>query len=291
MTEAILEQVINGLMMGSIYVLVALGMVLIYGVMHVVNFAHGVLFTVGGYLAHFFYARVMDSYLLAILLSMASLAVIGIALERGVFRPLSGNLRNQVIASLGLILAIENLVVALWGPNALQFRVASTEILVSVGALRFSVHHLGIIVVTLAMVMLLGLFLKFTRFGTAIRATSQSSEAALVVGIPVERVHVVTFAIGTMLAALGGALIGPLFLVFPQMGDVPLVKGLAAILLGGMGSVAGAVVGGMILGVVESVSTLFLPTDYRDSIAFMVMVAILLVRPQGLFGLRMRGED
>ena len=291
MTEAILEQVINGLMMGSIYVLVALGMVLIYGVMHVVNFAHGVLFTVGGYLAHFFYARVLDSYLLAILLSMASLAVIGIALERGVFRPLAGNLRNQVIASLGLILAIENQVVALWGPNALQFRVATTEILVAVGALRFSVHHLGIIVITLAMVALLGVFLKVTRFGTAIRATSQSSEAAMVVGIPVERVHVATFAIGTMLAALGGALIGPLFLVFPQMGDVPLVKGLAAILLGGMGSVAGAVVGGMILGVVESVSTLFLPTDYRDSIAFMVMVAILLVRPQGLFGLRMRGED
>jgi len=142
-----------------------------------------------------------------------------------------------------------------------------------------------------AMVALLGVFLKFTRFGTAIRATSQSREAAMVVGIPVKRVHWSTFAIGTMLAALGGALIGPLFLVFPQMGDVPLIKGLAGILLGGMGSVPGAVAGGMIIGVVESVSTLFLPTDYRDSIAFMVMVAILLVRPQGLFGVRMRGED
>jgi len=281
MTDAILEQTLNGLMMGSIYVLVALGMVLIYGVMQVVNFAHGVLFTAGGYLAHFFYTRVLDSYPLAILLSMVSLAAIGIATERGVFRPLSGNLRNQVIASLGLILAIENLVVALWGPNALQFKVPTTEMLVSVGELRFSVHHLGIIVITLAMVALLGLFLKFTRFGTAIRATSQSREAAMVVGIPVERVHWSTFAIGTMLAALGGALIGPLFLVFPQMGDVPLVKGLAGILLGGMGSVPGAVVGGMIIGVVESVSTLYLPTDYRDSIAFLAMVAILLVRPQG----------
>ena len=291
MTDAILEQTLNGLMMGSIYVLVALGMVLIYGVMQVVNFAHGVLFTAGGYLAHFFYTRVLDSYPLAILLSMVSLAAIGIATERGVFRPLSGNLRNQVIASLGLILAIENLLVALWGPNALQFKVPTTEMLVSVGELRFSVHHLGIIVITLAMVALLGLFLKFTRFGTAIRATSQSREAAMVVGIPVERVHWSTFAIGTMLAALGGALIGPLFLVFPQMGDVPLVKGLAGILLGGMGSVPGAVVGGMIIGVVESVSTLYLPTDYRDSIAFLAMVAILLARPQGIFGVRMRGED
>jgi branched-chain amino acid transport system permease protein len=100
-----------------------------------------------------------------------------------------------------------------------------------------------------------------------------------------------SFALGCMLAGVGGALVGPLFLVFPQMGDVPLIKGLAGILLGGMGSVPGAVIGGMILGVTESVSTLFLPTDYRDSIAFMMMVAILLLRPQGLFGQRMRGED
>jgi branched-chain amino acid transport system permease protein len=291
MTEALLEQVINGLMMGSIYVLVALGMVLIYGVMHVVNFAHGVLFTLGGYLGHFFYHRVLDSYALAIVLAVLTLALIGVLLERGVFRPLTGNLRNQVIASLGLILFLENLVVALWGANALQWKVPSTEHLVQIGELRFSVHHLGIIVVTLALVCALGLFLKYTRFGTAIRATSQSQEAAIVVGIPVRTVQWSTFAMGCMLAGIGGALVGPLFLVFPQMGDVPLIKGLAGILLGGMGSVPGAVIGGMILGVTESVSTLFLPTDYRDSIAFMMMVAILLVRPQGLFGQRMRGED
>ena len=291
MGEALLEQLINGLMMGSVYVLVALGMVLIYGVMHVVNFAHGVLFTLGGYLGYFFYHRVFDSYLLAIVLAVLSLAVIGVLLERGVFRPLTGNLRNQVIASLGLILFLENLVVALWGPNALQWKVATTEHWVQMGELRFSLHHLGIIAVTMVLVTALGLFLKYTRFGTAIRATSQSQEAAIVVGIPVRTVQWSSFALGCMLAGVGGALVGPLFLVFPQMGDVPLIKGLAGILLGGMGSVPGAVIGGLILGVTESVSTLFLPTDYRDSIAFMMMVAILLLRPQGLFGQRMRGED
>ena len=291
MGEALLEQVINGLMMGSIYVLVALGMVLIYGVMHVVNFAHGVLFTLGGYLGHFFYYRVAESYLLAIVLAVMSLAIIGVLLERGVFRPLSGNLRNQVIASLGLILFLENLVVALWGASALQWKVASADRLVQIGDLRFSQHHLGIIVITMVLVTALGLFLKYTRFGTAIRATSQSQEAAVVVGIPARRVQWSTFAIGCMLAGVGGAMVGPLFLVFPQMGDVPLIKGLSGILLGGMGSVPGAVVGGMVLGLTEAISTLYLPTDYRDSIAFMVMVLILLVRPQGLFGQRMRGED
>ncbi len=291
MLTSILEQTVNGLMAGSVYVLIALGMVLIYGVMHVLNFAHGVLFMLGGYVCHFIFTRVTGSYLLAIVLSMAVLAAIGIALERGVFRPLQGNLRNQVIASLGLILAIEHLVIAVWGPNALQFKVPATSALVPLGELRFPVQHLLVIAVTLTVVAALFVFLKRSKFGTAIRAASQDRQAAMVVGIPVERIDWITFALGTALAALGGALIGPLFLVFPQMGDAPMVKGLAGILLGGMGSVPGAVIGGLLIGVVESLSTLVLPTDYRDSVAFFIMVAILLVRPRGLFGVRMRGED
>jgi branched-chain amino acid transport system permease protein len=208
-----------------------------------------------------------------------------------VFRPLQGNLRNQVIASLGLILAVENLVVIVWGPNALQLKLPSAQTTVDLGPVHVSAHHLLLIAVTATLVIALGVFLKYTRLGTAIRATSQSREAAQVVGIPVERVYWSTFALGTALAAIGGAMLGPLFLFYPQMGDVPLVKGLAGILLGGMGSVPGAVVGGFLLGVIEAVSTLFLPTDYKDSIAFMVMVAILLLRPHGLFGVRVRGED
>lgn len=290
MAAALLEQVVNGLMIGSIYVLIALGMVLIYGVMHVLNFAHGVLFMVGGYLCHFFFTHLTGSYAAAVLLSMAALAAIGVALERGVFRPLQGNLRNQVIASLGLILGIENLVIALWGPNALQMRTPATEHLVSLGELRFPLQHLMIIAITAIVVAAMFAFLKWSKLGTALRATSQDRDAARVVGIPVEKVDVASFALGTTLAALGGALVGPLFLVFPQMGDAPMVKGLAGILLGGMGSVLGAVIGGMIIGIAESVSTLYLPTDYRDSIAFAIMVMILLVRPRGLFGVRVRGE-
>lgn len=291
MPEGLLEQVINGLMMGSIYMLVALGMVLIYGVMHVLNFAHGVLFAVGAYVCYFIFSKLTASYALAVVLSMAVLAFFGVVLEHAVFRPLRGNLRNQVIASLGLILAIENTVIWIWGPNALQLRIPATSSIVSLGELRFNLHLLVVIAVTLFVVLALFLFLKFTKLGTAIRATSQSAEAALVVGIPVERVHRFTFALSAALAALGGALLGPLFLVFPTMGDEPLVKGLAGIVLGGMGSVPGAVIGALLIGIVEAVSTLYFPTDYRNSVAFMVIVLVLLVRPQGLFGVRVRGED
>jgi branched-chain amino acid transport system permease protein len=291
MPEGFLEQVINGLMMGSIYVLVALGMVLIYGVLHVLNFAHGVLFTVGAYLCHLFVTRLTGSYALAVVLSMAVLSVLGMALEHAVFRPLRGNLRNQVIASLGLILVIENTVVWIWGPNALQMKIPATQSIVALGELHFNLHLLIVIAITLGVVAALFAFLKFTKLGTAIRATSQSAEAALVVGIPVERVHRFTFALSAALAALGGALLGPLFLVFPTMGNEPLVKGLAGIILGGMGSVPGAVIGALVIGVAEALSTLFFPTDYRNSVAFMVIVLVLLARPQGLFGVRVRGED
>lgn len=290
LASAILEQVINGTMMGAVYVLVALGMMLIYGVMHVVNFAHGVLFMAGAYVAVYLFERVTGNYIAATLGAMAVLAAVGVLIERQVFRPLTGNTRNQVIASLGLVLVIENAVVALWGPNALQVRLASTEQLVSFGDLRFPVHQLLIIGVTGVAVLALGLFLAWSRFGVAMRATAQSREGALVVGIPVERVYWASFAIGTALAALGGALIAPLFLAFPTMGDAPLVKGLAGILLGGMGSIPGAVIGGITIGIAEALATLIAPTDYKDSVAFAAMVIVLLWRPSGLFGVQVRGE-
>ncbi|MEM8589047.1 MAG: branched-chain amino acid ABC transporter permease [Pseudomonadota bacterium] len=290
MAQALLEQIINGTMMGSIYMLVALGMVLIYGVMHVLNFAHGVLFMVGGYVCHFFFTQVLDSYLLAILGSMAVLSIIGLALERGVFRRLRDNLRMQVIASLGLILVIQNGVIAIWGPNALQMRITTTDIRVPIGELSFTLQHFLIIGTVGVTVTAIWLFLTRTRIGTALRATSQNAEAAQVVGIDANRMYVASFLIGCALAALGGALLGPLFLIFPTMGDLPLLKGLAAIIIGGMGSIPGAIIGGLGIGIVEAVSTLYIPTDFRDTVVFAALIAVLLLRPQGLFGVRVRGE-
>lgn len=290
MLTAFAEQAVNGLMMGSIYVLVALGMMLIYGVMHVLNFAHGALLMLGGYFACFVFVQLVGNYPLAILLAVALLIPVGGLLERTVFAPLRDNLRNQVIASLGLVLIIENLVVIAWGPNALQFRVSATQSTVALGPLSFSLQHLLIIAIMAICVGTLFAFLQFTKFGTAMRAVAQNPRAALVIGVDVERMHKAAFAISMALAAIGGALLGPLFLVFPQMGDLPLVKGLAGVLLGGMGSIGGAVVGGLAIGVTEAVSTLVLPTDYRDAITFAAIVLVLLLRPHGLFGVKTRDE-
>lgn len=288
MLQALFEQTINGLMMGSIYVTVALGLMLIYGVMHVLNFSHGVLFMLGGYTAHLFFTQVIGNYALAIVFAMAVLVLVGAAMEHMIFRPLRHNLQNQVVAALGLILIIQNLVLFLWGPHALSLKVQTTAASISLGYLRFSLQHILIIVVTLAGVGLLYAFLRWTKIGTAMRATSQNEEAALVVGINVNRMFRMSFAMGTAIAALGGALIGPLFLIFPAMGDMPMMKALAAILLGGMGSVWGAVAGGLLIGVIEAVATLFIATDYRDAITFLIIVGILLLRPHGIFGLTVR---
>ncbi len=290
MLLALAEQAFNGVMLGAIYVLVALGLMLVYGVLRVLNFAHGALVMLGGYLCQFVFSHVVPSYPLAVVGSIAALLPIGWVLERAIFAPLRGNFENQVIASLGLVLVIQNLAVILWGPTALQFHIATTELLVPLGALRFNLQQLLVIAVGIASVAALVGFLNLTKFGTAVRATAQDPRAALVVGIDVNRVHAITFAIGTALAAIAGSLLGPLFLVFPQMGDEPLLKGLAAIILGGLGSLWGAVIGGLAIGIVEAVSTLFIPTDYRDAVAFLVIAAVLLLRPQGLFGRATRYE-
>jgi branched-chain amino acid transport system permease protein len=168
--------------------------------------------------------------------------------------------------------------------------VPAAETIVRLGALSFTAQHFVIIGTVVATVILLQLFLTRSRLGTAIRATSQNADAARVVGVDANRIFLLTFVISSALAALGGALIGPLFLIFPQMGDAPLLKALTAIVLGGMGSVPGAVIGGLAIGIIEAVSTLFIPTDFRDTVVFGLLILTLLVRPWGLFGVRVRGE-
>jgi branched-chain amino acid transport system permease protein len=287
---ALLEQIANGMMMGAIYVLIALGMVLIFGVMEVLNFAHGVLFMAGGYLCDVFVVRATGSYPLAVILTMIALAIVGVLLERAIFRRLRVNVPMQIVASLGLILMAENGAVLLFGPSALQLSVPSVRSLVRIGDLSFTVQHFVIIGAAMVSVGALHVFLYYTRFGTALRATSQNADAARVIGIDSARIYRLTFAVACALAGLGGALLGPLFLISPQMGDLPLLKGLTAIVLGGMASIPGAIVGGFAIGITEAVSTLFVASEYRDMVVFGVLIAVLLARPWGLFGVRVRGD-
>ena len=290
MIDLVVQQVVNGLVVGSVYILLALGLVLIYGVMNVLNFSHGVLFTLAAYVAHAVFFHVTGNYPLAVLAAVACVVLLGGAIERIVFRPLHGNLRNQVVAALGLVLVIQNGVILLWGAIGLEFRLWTSTVSVPIGGGRFSLQQILVILFCGAAVLALYLFLRLTRYGTAMRATSQCPEGALVVGIDIERMHVVSFAIGSGLAALGGALYAPVFLVFPQLGDQPMLKGLAAIIIGGLGSVWGTVLSALFIGLMESLSTLVISGDYRDVVTFLAIIAVILARPDGLFGARARGD-
>ena len=277
-------------MMGSVYALFAVGMVLIFGVMRVLNFAHGAVFMAGGYLCYAAFTYVADSYLLAVLCAVAGGAVIGLLLERLVFRRLRDSLSMQIVASLGLILIAQNAALLIFGPEAVTIAVPTLRATLRAGPIGITVQQVLIVAITAAAMALLQLFLARTRLGTAMRAAAQDLQAARVVGIDPDRVFAITFALAGGLAALGGALLGPLFLVFPGMGDLPLLKGLTAIVLAGMGSVGGAVAGGLAIGVLEAESTLVAPTEYRDLIVFVLLIGVLLLRPQGVFGIRVRGE-
>ncbi len=285
-----LEQAMNGIMMGAVYALFAVGMVLVFGVMRVLNFAHGAMFMAGGYLCWFAMAHLWPNYPVALLFSATGGAVLGLVLERFVFRRLRDNLSMQIVASLGLILMAQNGVLLLFGADALQIDAPALRRVLRVGDFGLTVQHLVILATVAVAVTALHLFLSRSRLGTAMRAASQDIQAARVVGIRPDRVFAIVFALSGALAALGGGLLGPLFLVFPGMGDLPLLKGLTAIVLGGMGSLWGAILGGLAIGVLEAETTLFAPTDYRDLVVFAALIATLLLRPRGLFGTSVRGE-
>ncbi|HYE88396.1 MAG TPA: branched-chain amino acid ABC transporter permease [Vicinamibacterales bacterium] len=281
--ELLAQQILNGLVTGSVYSLVALGLTLIYGTMQVPNFAHGQLFMFGAYLS---YALVMRSglhYWLAMAIAVATLAVAGAVLERVIFRPLrSAPPLNSMIAALGVMLLLEAVAQNIWGPEFRHTNTPYAEI-VSVFGLPVAQHRLILLAAAAASMTALLLFLTRTTAGSAIRATAQNPEGALLVGIDTSRVAMATFAISAALAAVAGALIAPISLVYPAMGTVVTLKAFAIVVLGGMGSVTGALIGGYLLALAESLGGTYVSATYQDLIAFVVLALVFTFRPEGLF--------
>lgn len=281
--ELFAQQVLNGLVTGSVYSLVALGLTLIYGTMQVPNFAHGQLFMFGAYLS---YALVMQAgfhYWVAMAVAVAALSVAGVALERLVFRPLRhARPINSMIAALGVMLFLEAVAQNIWGP---EFRHMDTPYgsVVSLFGLPVTGHRLILLAAAAASMTGLLLFLTRTTAGAAIRATAQNAEGALLVGIDTSRVAMTTFAISAALAAVAGALVAPISLVYPAMGALVTLKAFVIVVLGGMGSVTGALVGGYLLALAESLGGTYVSSAYQDLVAFAVLALVFTFKPTGLF--------
>jgi branched-chain amino acid transport system permease protein len=272
-------------MVGSIYALIAMGVAMIYGVMNVPHFALGAKAMLGGYVAFFMTAFFHQAYGVALVGSIVVLALLGLGVERWIFRPLTKAAGiNSFISAFGLLLVFENFALIAFGTGYRRILSPYDRQMINIFGANLTMQRLLVVIIAIILMIALHLFIKYTALGTAIRAVAQNRRGALLCGIHTERIAGVTMAIGSGLAGVAGALIGPLAMVYPTMGDTLIVKAFVITILGGMGSIIGAIVGGYILGLIEALGAMYISVDYKDAFAFAVLVLVLAVRPQGLFG-------
>ncbi|MGH2319041.1 branched-chain amino acid ABC transporter permease [Planococcus sp. SE5232] len=281
--DLFLQQVFNGLTLGSVYTLVAIGLTLVFGILHIPNFAHGALYLVGGYVTLMVMSATGVHYFIAIIASIVVVAVLAVLMERLVFHPLRNSPPiHDKIAAIGLVLFFEALVQLVWGTEYLRM-LTPFDNNISVAGVSMTSQRILVIAVTVAVVFLLTLFLKKTMMGASILAMAQNREGAFLVGINANKVAMMTFAISGALAAIAASLASPINLVFPAMGHLVILKAFVVVIIGGMGSIPGAIIAGLVLGLTESMGATYISNDYKDMIAFLLLIIIMTVRPKGLF--------
>lgn len=284
MLEAALQFLVNGLVTGCFYALIALGLTLIFGMMGVVNFAHGEFFVLGGVFAYVFVARFGVPFWLAVILVVALMAVIGALFDVLLVRPLrSAHILSTALVTIGLSIFLLNTTLLLFGPSPRAIETGFARKPILLGPVVLTEARVFAVLLGIAAIVLAHLLIQKTKLGRAMRATFQNRDAAALVGVNIEFVYTFTFAVGTAMAALAGALLGAIFVVHPSTAEVATLKAFVVVILGGMGSFPGAIAGGLILGVVESLWGGFFSSGYQDVIGFILVIFILLFKPTGLF--------
>jgi branched-chain amino acid transport system permease protein len=283
----LIPAVLNGLMTGAVYALVALGLTLIYGVLHIINFAHGALLGAALFAAFFAFSLLgLDPYLAVFLLAPAFF-VLGYALQRFVIGPAShGDDRNMLLVTLGLAVVIENALLYVFRADTRTIEVPYAYQTIDVGVTFLAVPRLVGFAAVFGVALALWLIMSFTDVGRAIRAVAKEKLGAELAGIDVAHVYAVTFGLGTACIAIAACLLIPTYYVNPTVGEAFVLVAFTIVVLGGMGSVPGALIGGLLIGVVESLSGLFLGESLGQIGIFLIFIAVLLVRPSGLFGAR-----
>ena len=284
MLTVALQQGINGLVLGSLYVLVALGLTLIYGVLVQINFAHADIVTLGAFAAYFFTHALGGGYLPSIALALLVGAGLGFLINAAVFAPLRerGNELLPLIATIGVSVMLENVMLAWFGPIPYAFDSPYSDEVIRFGGMFFTVQSVLIIAVSTAAIGLLYAFMKFTFLGKALRAVAQDRETAGLMGINPNRVIMLTFVIASALAGMGGAMLGPVLVLTPFAGASVIVKAFAIVIIGGFGNVEGTIIAGLIVGLIESCTTQLLGPGLIDIVVFALLLLMLAVRPTGL---------
>ena len=288
MLTVALQQGINGLVLGSLYVLVALGLTLIYGVLVQINFAHADIVTLGAFSAYFFTHALGGGYLPSIVVALLVGAALGFLINATVFAPLRerGNELLPLIATIGVSVMMENVMLAWFGPIPYAFDSPYSEQVIRFGGMFFTAQSVLIIVVSTAAIGLLYAFMKFTFLGKALRAVAQDRETAGLMGINPDRLIMLTFVIASALAGMGGAMLGPVLVLTPFAGASVIVKAFAIVIIGGFGNVEGTIIAGLIVGLIESYTTQILGPGLIDIVVFALLLLMLAVRPTGLIAER-----
>ncbi|MCX5779614.1 MAG: branched-chain amino acid ABC transporter permease [Firmicutes bacterium] len=280
------EQLINGLTLGSTYALIALGYTMVYGIVQLINFAHGEIYMFGAFVGLFLVTAGLNIFV-ALLGAMFFCMLLGMLVERVAYRPLRGKSSrlSALISAIGVSIFLSTAMALYRGTNTTRYPEILSSSTYNLGTVQISSLQIIILVFSALLMVGLELMIHQTRLGKAMRACSQDIEASALMGVNVNRVISATFAIGSALAAAGGVMVGIYYnAVWPYMGMMAGMKAFAAAVLGGIGSVPGAMIGGLLLGVMEIMGVAYLSSSYKDAIAFAILILVLLIRPQGLLG-------
>ena len=281
----VVESLLNGLLVGGVYSLMAIGLTLVFGVMKVINFAHGSLIMLGMYTAYWSVALLHVDPYVSILVAFAVLFVIGASFQKFLINPiLDAPEHNQLLLTLGVSLVMENFAVFLWSPDYRVMKTPYAGINFYMGDVSISLVRLLAFGFAMFLSAIIYLMLTKTDLGKAIRAASEEPRGALLMGINVRRIYLITFGIGAACAGVSGAAITPFIPVYPYVGWLFVITAFVVVVLGGMGNILGAFVGGLIIGLADSVGAMFLPGAMKSIISFTIFILILLFKPTGLFG-------
>ena len=282
--DQFLQHLANTIILGGTYALLGIGLTLIFGIMRVVNFTHGELYAFGAYTVFLIAAVLQLNFFLALLVAVVAGLALGGLIELILLRPMrAADIDTTMLVMIGAWIVMQNTELLAWGGVAKAIVSPFPETPLVIGPI--SVSGLRIFVLVAALLLIIGTYLLInrTRLGKAMRATFQDRDTAALMGVDINRICTATFAIGSALAAAAGALLGPVFLVTPTMGDLASLKAFAIVILGGLGSITGATIGGFILAFAEEIGAGYISSGYRDAMGFLIIILVLLFKPTGLF--------
>jgi branched-chain amino acid transport system permease protein len=282
--DELLQHLVNALILGSTYALLGIGLTLIFGIMRVVNFTHGELYALGAYAVFFLEVSLGVNFFLALVLAVIVGCAVGAVIEFVLLRPLlDADIDTTMLVMIGAWIVMQNTELLYWGGVSKAVMTPFPEEPLQIGPVFVSWLRLFVLVVALILIVATYALINRTKLGKAMRATFQDRDTAALMGVNIKGIYTATFAIGSGLAAAAGALLGPVFLVTPSMGDLASLKAFAIVILGGLGNITGATLGGFILAFVEEIGAGYISSGYRDAMGFLIIIIVLLFKPTGLF--------